>query len=446
MQMIKEYILKYKLHLSSFLAFFLSSCLMFYTYDGPVNVHEDLFAENAAISNSQTCLDLISLRKEESISSINEPKYKKPIISKKILSKSENSTHKYKISSFTASIKGLENELAKFFKQNIALPQWLISNLASSKDYSIANCHCCNKFVIFINGADYSVHVKSSNGSKYPYIFEKRKLARNFYLRSIEVNGNFIQSCRKIGLSHGESINLVRVLRGLFNIKSIDGSKITGKLALYCTSYADGDIKFENKSFPFLVQFTSNEKVISLYSYNNSMSKCTFYDKYGKCIVFEGLVAPMKNFRINSLFGYRIHPVYGVRKFHAGIDLQSSTGSEILSMGYGTVVKKGFIGGFGNCVFIKDHRSGKVFRYAHLQSFANNIFEGGVVDMNQPIGIMGKTGTASGPHLHLEIRNGQIAENPLSILNELSQALKGTSFRDFKLMLSELRIYNDNCR
>ena len=111
---------------------------------------------------------------------------------------------------------------------------------------------------------------------------------------------------------------------------------------------------------------------------------------------------------LTSYFGYRIHPVYGVYKYHSGIDIGASYGANILACASGTVILSGWNGGYGNCVII-DHGGGITSLYGHMSSI--KVSSGQQVAGGQVIGLIGSTGVSSGPHLHLEFRtNGELVD------------------------------------
>ncbi|MEO2074292.1 MAG: peptidoglycan DD-metalloendopeptidase family protein [Bacillus sp. (in: firmicutes)] len=95
-----------------------------------------------------------------------------------------------------------------------------------------------------------------------------------------------------------------------------------------------------------------------------------------------------------------ISDTYGTRKGkHKGIDIAGKVGTPILSVEDGVVVKSYFSTTYGNVVFIK-HPSNFVTVYAHLNN--RNVIAGQKIKQGQIIGRMGKTGQATGPHLHFE--------------------------------------------
>ncbi len=110
--------------------------------------------------------------------------------------------------------------------------------------------------------------------------------------------------------------------------------------------------------------------------------------------------------RTASGWGYRIHPIYKIRKFHYGMDFTSPTGTDIYATGDGTISQvQSSKRGYGNKVVV-DHGFGYKTLYAHLSRF--NVKEGQKVKRGDVIGFVGSTGTSTAPHLHYEvIRNGK---------------------------------------
>lgn len=104
---------------------------------------------------------------------------------------------------------------------------------------------------------------------------------------------------------------------------------------------------------------------------------------------------------ITSEFGWRIHPIWGDSRFHAGVDIGASTGTPVACAGNGTVISAGWNGGYGNCVIV-DIGNGLSVVYAHLS--AMNVSAGETVSAGQTVGAVGSTGDSTGSHLHYEVR------------------------------------------
>jgi len=104
--------------------------------------------------------------------------------------------------------------------------------------------------------------------------------------------------------------------------------------------------------------------------------------------------------RISSSFGMRKDPFTGESRFHKGVDIAAPRGTPIYPRGPGEVIFSGTISGYGNIVIIR-HPDGVVTRYAHNER--NLVEAGDRVDGTRPIGLVGSSGRATGPHLHYEV-------------------------------------------
>ncbi len=124
--------------------------------------------------------------------------------------------------------------------------------------------------------------------------------------------------------------------------------------------------------------------------------------------------------RTASGWGYRIHPIYKIRRFHYGMDFTAPTGTEVYSTGDGTIASiKSSMRGLGNHITI-DHGFGYQTVYAHLNSF-NNLRVGQKVKRGDVIGFVGSTGLSTAPHLHYEVHlNGNRVDPANYYFNDLS--------------------------
>ncbi len=108
---------------------------------------------------------------------------------------------------------------------------------------------------------------------------------------------------------------------------------------------------------------------------------------------------------VTSGFGWRIHPVYGTRRLHAGIDFGVATGTSVQAADRGTVIFAGWYGAYGNTVII-NHGGGLTTLYAHNSRVL--VGQGQQMQRGQVVAASGSTGLSTGPHVHFEVRvNGQ---------------------------------------
>ncbi|MBD2058385.1 peptidoglycan DD-metalloendopeptidase family protein [Oculatella sp. FACHB-28] len=116
---------------------------------------------------------------------------------------------------------------------------------------------------------------------------------------------------------------------------------------------------------------------------------------------------------VTSNFGWRVHPILGYRRFHAGIDFGASHGSTIQAADAGVVIFSGWYGGYGNAVVIS-HGGDLTTLYGHASELY--VSEGQTVQQGQAIAAIGSTGFSTGPHLHFEVRQNGEPVNPLGFL------------------------------
>lgn len=126
---------------------------------------------------------------------------------------------------------------------------------------------------------------------------------------------------------------------------------------------------------------------------------------------------PTTNVHITSSYGYRLHPVLGYVRLHAGTDFRAYCGTPVLAAAGGTVQWARYRGGFGNQVLV-NHGSvdgaNLMTSYNHLTRFA--VGSGQKVTKGQVVGYSGNTGTSTACHLHFEVYVNGSTVNPMSML------------------------------
>lgn len=139
---------------------------------------------------------------------------------------------------------------------------------------------------------------------------------------------------------------------------------------------------------------------------------------------------PIKSGRFTSGFGYRRHPLLGIKKMHKGVDWAAPTGTPIMAAGNGTVELAGRHGGNGIFIRIR-HGNGYKTSYSHMSRIEKGIKKGMKVRQGQLIGYVGTTGLSTGPHLHYQVEVNNRPTNPLKIHVPRSRQLNSRMLADF---------------
>jgi murein DD-endopeptidase MepM/ murein hydrolase activator NlpD len=135
----------------------------------------------------------------------------------------------------------------------------------------------------------------------------------------------------------------------------------------------------------------------------------------GRRIFLESVPAlwPVRGI-LSSGFGVRNSPFTDTPVFHHGLDIVARSGVHVVAASAGRVVRSGYESLFGNVVVL-EHGFGYRTLYAHLKE--RLAAAGDIVQKGDPVGTVGDTGRATGPHLHFEVHVNGLAVNPTRFLN-----------------------------
>lgn len=155
-----------------------------------------------------------------------------------------------------------------------------------------------------------------------------------------------------------------------------------------------------------------NPQILKLINSTDSSLKAQVLTQYEfKLPIYH----PLSKLRLNSNFGFRIHPLTRQLQFHQGIDLKASLDQEVFATADGVILQTGYSSSLGYFIKIQ-HLAGFMSIYGHL----NRLF----VTPNQPIlqgqiiGTCGRSGKTTGVHLHYAIRRNQQYLSPSLILHK----------------------------
>lgn len=137
-----------------------------------------------------------------------------------------------------------------------------------------------------------------------------------------------------------------------------------------------------------------------------------YYDEKGVELKKNFLRSPLSVIRVTSRYGMRFHPIWKMWRHHDGVDYGAAEGTPVWAVSGGVVTFVGWHGGLGRLVRVK-HENGYESWYGHLRRFF--VKKGQRIKQRQRIGEVGRTGDATGPHLHFQLFAGRKAINPQSI-------------------------------
>lgn len=249
------------------------------------------------------------------------------------------------------------------------------------------------------------------------------------------INDSLFQSAQSVGLSD----RLTMELAGIFgwdidfalDIQKGDSfAVIYEEIFLNGEKVRDGNIiaaSFSNGGESFeAIRFTDNEGHADYYSADGHSLRKAF------------LRTPVDFSRISSGFSMgRLHPILNKIRAHKGVDYAAPIGTPIKSTGDGKIVFRGVKGGYGNVVIVQ-HGATYSTLYGHMSAFARGLQNGSRVRQGQVIGYVGKSGLASGPHLHYEFLVNNVHRNPLTVALPNAQPLPKGYMADFKARATPL--------
>jgi murein DD-endopeptidase MepM/ murein hydrolase activator NlpD len=163
-----------------------------------------------------------------------------------------------------------------------------------------------------------------------------------------------------------------------------------------------------------------------------------YYSLDGSSRAKAFLRSPVEFSRVSSGFGGRVHPIFRNWRAHTGVDFAAPRGTRVIATADGHVVAAGPRGGYGNAVEVR-HGGGVTTLYAHLSGFAAGIRAGARVRQGDPIGFVGSTGFATGPHLHYEFKLAGIHQDPMRVALPKAEPVAASLRARFRNVAAEAR-------
>lgn len=161
-------------------------------------------------------------------------------------------------------------------------------------------------------------------------------------------------------------------------------------------------------------EFVNDGRAYQAVLFEDDEGGASYYSFDGTNRAKAFLRSPVEFSRVSSGFGGRFHPIFRNWRAHTGVDFAARHGTRVIASADGHVVAAGTRGGYGNAVEIR-HGGGITTLYAHLSGFAKGVRAGARVRQGDPIGYVGATGYATGPHLHYEFKMSGIHQDPMRV-------------------------------
>jgi len=161
-------------------------------------------------------------------------------------------------------------------------------------------------------------------------------------------------------------------------------------------------------------QFVNDGRAYEAILFTDENGEEGYYSPDGTNRAKSFMRSPLEFSRISSGFGSRFHPIFKNWRAHTGVDFAAPQGTRVLATADAQVLSVGRKGGYGNAIELR-HSGGITTLYGHLSAFASGLRPGSHVRQGEVIGFVGKTGYATGPHLHYEFKIGGVFQDPMKV-------------------------------
>ena len=261
-----------------------------------------------------------------------------------------------------------------------------------------------------------------------PAEFESRQL-----LGSGSIQSSLYRALDKNGISEKLGSEMAEILSSEidFNRDIRSGDQFA---ILYSANYLD-NVYISSGQIQAL-EFINDGETHRAYLFKDPKNnRSGYYTEDGQNIKNTFLRSPLKFSRITSGFSKRrLHPVLKKWRSHKGVDYGAATGTPIMASGKGIIRYLGTKGAYGRFIEIR-HSNGISTRYAHLSKYAKKLKKGSKVDQGQIIGYVGKSGLATGPHLHYEFLVNGSQVDPSKAVMPPGPPISKNLINDFRLQV-----------
>ncbi|MGD0959468.1 MAG: peptidoglycan DD-metalloendopeptidase family protein [Methylomonas sp.] len=269
--------------------------------------------------------------------------------------------------------------------------------------------------------------------TRHDDVFDVKLLSKKVESQTVTAQGVIRSSLFEDGKLSGLPEKLILKMPDIFawdidfalNLK--DGDEFT---VVYEKLLVDGK-EFDTGEI-LSVEFVNQGKTYTAVRFEDNQGKGGYYTPEGHGLRKAFLQTPMDFAVISSNFDlHRLHPILNTIRAHKGVDYSAPIGTPVKTTGDGKIIFRGEKNGYGNVVEIA-HGQNYSTLYAHLSGFKSGLKTGSLIKQGDVIGYVGKTGLATGPHLHYEFRIGGMHVNPVTAKLPRSIPLDDSLMAKFK--------------
>ena len=238
------------------------------------------------------------------------------------------------------------------------------------------------------------------------------QLEQRLFVRTGEIKTNLYAATDEADMPEAAANQLNELFSGDidFHHDLRKGDKFT---VVYEMTYSNGALLHTGRIQA--AEFINQGRAYRAVYFQKDAQRGDYYTPEGKSVQKAFLRSPIAFSRISSGFTTsRFHPVLNKWRSHKGVDFAAPIGTKVKATADGVVTLVDRQNSYGNVVMI-NHQGRYTTVYGHLSNFAKGLRRGQRVAQGQVIGYVGKTGLATGPHLHYEFKvNGQ-QKNPMRV-------------------------------
>lgn len=268
---------------------------------------------------------------------------------------------------------------------------------------------------VFTSPLEGYLYRRDASGFRTEPIVREAETRRVLKLGAID--DNLFLAGRRERIPAGHIMEMADIFGGVIDF-ILDPRKGDRFSILYERKYYDGE--FVGDGDILATEFVNRGRTHTAVRYVALDGRAGYYTPDGENLRKAFLRNPLDVFRITSGFSpRRRHPILNTIRAHRGTDYAAPAGTPVRATADGRVKRAGRNGSFGNLVVLQ-HGGGLETKYAHLSGFA--VREGDTVVQGSTIGYVGATGAATGPHLHYELLNGGVHQDPRAFLDRMPRS------------------------